>query len=266
MVDGIGLDLWDLCKKRNTAVEWKTVTDPAITKVLRKWGRLGKEVQPKEKWVPEPKEPRPKAPRLQSLQKWKPEDEVWQRNQGAILILGDNLAMVDIVNGRQTYQGDNPLVVQLLEQATLSIVNILAAGWSPKDIEHDVVQWRDRKWNLAADEVAKQAMDRRESLEWWSKTLPDRDINIMMFVDGGRRGNGASSSAYVVFALQNGFMRLIDKGAYFGDDVDSFVAECRSMQLATTNHTRLLITTTQFTWLVVCVLEEKYKWKKGETF
>ena len=116
----------------------------------------------------EPKVPVSKAPRLQLLQRWKPEDELWQQQQGTILIVGDNLAIVDIINGRQTYQGADPLVNHLLREATDNLVGMLDLGWTLKDSNYDMVQWRDRSWNFVADEVANRAMNEQCNHEWWT--------------------------------------------------------------------------------------------------
>ena len=108
-------------------------------------------------------------------------------------------------------------------------------GWPAKDSSYDMVQWRDRKWNAVADKLANDAMNEGKGNLWWTNRWPGDDINIMVFVDGGKRGNGVSSSAFAAFAIRSGFLRLIGKGAVVCRDHDSFLAECRSMHLATSS-------------------------------
>ena len=83
-------------------------------------------------------------------------------------------------------------------------------------------------------------MDEKGDHECWTEKHPGRDINIMAFVAGGRRHTGESASAYAVFAIRQGFLRLIGKGACYARDGDSFVAECRSMMMATSTLERVL--------------------------
>ena len=76
-------------------------------------------------------------------------------------------------------------------------------------------------------------MDVSESTEWWAERWPGDDINIMVFVDGGRRKDGRTASALCGFCDKRWIpKKFFGKGAHFGNDQDSFIAECRSMQLA----------------------------------
>ena len=102
-----------------------------------------------------------------------------------------------------------------------------------KDTSYDLVQWRERKWNGMADELANRAMDSKGDLSWWTGKHHGTEINIMAFVDGGRRLSGESAFAFAVFVIRNGLLRLIGYGAAYIHDEDSFLAECRSMHIAT---------------------------------
>ena len=130
--------------------------------------------------------------------------------------------------------------MRLLSQATTVLCKTMDRGWTTKDTSYDMVQWRDRKWNTVADRIANIAMDTGRGSEWWSEKWPGQNINIMLFVDGGRRGNGKTSSAFAAFALRGGYMILFGQGAVVQEDTDSFVAECRSMHLATSSLLRVL--------------------------
>ena len=99
-------------------------------------------------------------------------------------------------------------------------------------MEHDLVQWRDRSWNPVADEIANVAMDTKSSSEWWAQAWPGQEVNIMVFVDGGRRSDGSTASAFGAFSIKGNYMKLFGNGACYMHDRDSFVAECRSMHLA----------------------------------
>ena len=83
-------------------------------------------------------------------------------------------------------------------------------------------------------------MDAKADQEWWATKHPGVDINLMAFVDGGRRNTGESASAYAVFAVRRDQMRLIGSGACYAFDGDSFVAECRAMGMATAILTKTL--------------------------
>lgn len=113
-------------------------------------------------------------------------------------------------------------------------------GWSSKDSSYDIVQWRERKWNAVVDKIVGDAMNAGIGSEWWTERWPGLDVNLLFFVDGGKRNNGLSSSAFVVFAIRRGMMMFIGKGAVVGNDMDSFLAECRSMHLATSSTLRVL--------------------------
>ena len=157
-----------------------------------------------------------------------------------MLIIADNQAMAEILNGNQVYQGCDEQAINILMSTTRSLTNILKLGWKTKDTSYDLIQWRERRWNKVADELCNQAMDEKDDREWWTDKHPGRDINIMAFVDGGRRDTGESASAYAVFAIRQGFLRLIGKGACYARDGDSFVAECRAMMMATSTLERVL--------------------------
>ena len=243
LVCGIGLDWRTIRASCTSATEWKKRSTEAIKIVLNRW-KLP-EVQKKQAAATggrEIEEPKTKVPRLQLLQKWKPEDEVWVKPNNTILFIADNQAMAEIMNGRLKYQRGDDEPRGLLQAATTNLCRIMDLGWTAKDSTYDMVQWRDRKWNTVADKLANDAMDEGRGCLWWADRWPGDDINIMVFVDGGKRGNGTSSAAFAAFAIRNGFMRLIGKGSVFTNDHDSFLAECRSMHLATSSLLQVLQT------------------------
>ena len=142
--------------------------------------------------------------------------------------------MAEILNGRQAYRGSDGLVTTLLTETTDAFVKLLDLGWGAKDATYDLIQWRDRYWNPVADRLANEAMDKKQGSEWWVYGCPTTLVNYMVFVDGGKRESGETSSAYAIFALRGGLLRLVGHGAYYGRDRDPFVSECRSMWLAST--------------------------------
>ena len=104
------------------------------------------------------KEPRPKIQRLQKLQTWRTEDDHWEKPFGTILIIADNQAMAEILNGNQVYQGGDKQAINILISTTRSLSNILKLGWKTKDTCYDLIQWRERRWNKVADELCNQAI------------------------------------------------------------------------------------------------------------
>ena len=242
LVCGLGLYWRDRKADCTSWLDWKKVCEVALPVVLSKWKlppmvrtTKGDKVEDHQT-----KEPRKKFPKLQLLRAWRQEDEIWNAPSGLVLSIADNEAMAEIFNGLQSYVGEDRFVEELLTNTTDSLVHLLQYGWKTKDYTYDMLQWRQRRWNSVADELANQAMDCKASFEWWSPNLPGRDANYMAFADGGRRVTGESASAAAVFAIREGYVRLIGKMAYYGRDTDSFVAECRAMNMATKGFLRRL--------------------------
>lgn len=121
----------------------------------------------------------------------------------------------------------------ILAKVPDNLVQTLATGKGSKDAAYDMVQWRERHWNIVADDLANNAMDFRRDSLWWSDVWLGEDINIMVFADGGRRGSGIVALASAVVAIREGHHKLIGTGAVVTEGIDSFVPECRSMELVT---------------------------------
>merc|ERR1712110_533253 len=60
------------------------------------------------------------------------------------------------------------------------------------------------------------------------------EANFAIFADGGKRGTGETSSACVMYALVGEFLKLIAYRTFYGRDDNSFIAEVRSIYMAST--------------------------------
>ena len=172
LVCGIGLDWRTIRANCGTKAEWKATSLEAIKTILSKWKlpEVNKKPAAGERIITE--EPKPKVPRLQLLQKWRVEDEIWVKPNYSILIVADNQAMAEIVNGRLKYQRGDDEPRKLLHESTSNICRIMDLGWSAKDSSYDMVQWRGRKWNTVADKLANDAMNEGKGHLSWTDRWP----------------------------------------------------------------------------------------------
>ena len=74
----------------------------------------------------------------------------------------------------------------------------------PPMLVDDPVQWRPRRYNKRADYLCNQALDIADSFAYVDSDISkykENGANWIAYSDGGCRGNGKSSFAWVVYAV-----------------------------------------------------------------
>ena len=159
-------------------------------------------------------------------QQWLTKDVELSTKTGWVLLVTDNKALADILNGEEEYKGKDTRIIQNMESITDHLAGISMEGWINRETGHNYLLWRPREQNKLADYMANKAMNEKQSWQWtWPGVKQIRSVpSYQFFTDGGRRNESSASAAWVIFIIINGGFKLAGHGGHFLTTTDSFQA------------------------------------------
>jgi len=130
------------------------------------------------------------------------DDNSWAQGQERFLCIVDSQIIKREICGHaaMTTEKYRPLFQRVMQR----LVGFIEAGLMPPTDFADPAQWRPREFNARADYLCNKALDNRSSLDFVEEDLEVYRVEGVQwecFSDGGCRGDGWSSFAWVVDAV-----------------------------------------------------------------
>lgn len=140
---GLGLDWRRVRNKCTTNLAWKALMAEGTETVLNGWSLKSLRVnkKPAEAQERPNKLPGTETERDMPRQPWLQQDVAAGYTSGWMLLITDNQAHANILNGGEEYRGGDPITCRSLEKSTGYLVRLVEQGWKSRDTSHDFILW-----------------------------------------------------------------------------------------------------------------------------